>query len=242
MCTLTYIPIGPDDFFFTTNRDENPKREAEFPKEYLIGESFVLYPKEKTAKGTWMMCHENDFALCLLNGAFEKHIYKPPYKKSRGVMVLEFLEFASTIDFLKYYDFSGMEPFTLLVLKYKDSRSLEEIRWDGETFHYRRLNSSKPNIWSSSTLYNKEAREMRQHWFDNWLGKCNNFSSEEILSFHKTTGKDDTFNGLVMNRNEKVKTLSITQIRRENKIVSMHHHDLKKNKSRYVCFSKKSLI
>ena len=151
MCTLTYIPIGSDDFFFTTNRDESPLREAEFPNEYHIGESFALYPKDKMAKGTWIMCHENDFSLCLLNGAFEKHKHEPPYKKSRGVMVLEFSEFASTIDFIRDYHFGGMEPFTLLVLRYKYTRNLEEIRWDGETFHYRKLDSSKPYIWSSST-------------------------------------------------------------------------------------------
>ncbi|WP_320018517.1 NRDE family protein [Labilibaculum manganireducens] len=241
MCTLTYIPIGSDDFFFTTNRDESPLREAEFPNEYHIGESFALYPKDKMAKGTWIMCHENDFSLCLLNGAFEKHKHEPPYKKSRGVMVLEFSEFASTIDFIRDYHFGGMEPFTLLVLRYKYTRNLEEIRWDGETFHYRKLDPSKPYIWSSSTLYNKDAREMRQHWFDNWFRQCNNFSGKETIKFHKTTGRDDAFNGLVMNRKEKVKTLSITQIKRKNRMVSMYHDDLLKEESRDICLTKKSL-
>ncbi|MFA9371842.1 MAG: NRDE family protein [Labilibaculum antarcticum] len=241
MCTLTYIPLGFDDFFFTTNRDENPIRVAEFPQIYPVKESSAIYPKDKLAQGTWMMCHENDFSLCLLNGAFEKHKHEPPYRKSRGLMVLEFTEFSSIRDFIIHYNFSGMEPFTLLVLGYKQGRNLEELRWDGETVHYRKLDASKLYIWSSSTLYNKDAREMRQNWFTNWLKEQRNFSQENILSFHKTTGADDAFNGLVMNRKGKVKTLSIAQIRRKNKEVSMYYEDLVKDESIDISLSKKSL-
>ncbi len=241
MCTLTYIPVGADDFFFTTNRDENPIRDAEFPKVYPVNESFALYPKDKSAQGTWIMCHENDFTICLLNGAFEKHKHEPPYRKSRGVMVLEFANFQSTRDFILEYNFRGMEPFTILVVRYKLERILEELRWDGETAHYRKLDASKLFIWSSSTLYDKDARIMRQNWFSNWKNTEIDFSQENILTFHKTTGSDDTFNGLVMNRKEKVKTLSVTQVRRKNKEVFMFYNDLEKNESMDISLSKKSL-
>jgi hypothetical protein len=241
MCTLTYIPSGSDDFFFTTNRDESPIRVAKFPEIYPVNVSSAIYPKDKSAQGTWMMCHENNFSLCLLNGAFEKHKPEPPYRKSRGVMVLEFTEFSSTKDFIIRYNFNGMEPFTLLVLWYKQERNLEELRWDGETIHFRKLDSSKFYIWSSSTLYDTDARIMRQNWFTNWLHKQSEFSQENIISFHKTTGADDAFNGLVMNRKEKVKTLSITQISRKNKEVSMYYDDLVKNESMDISLSKKSL-
>lgn len=239
MCTLTYIPTGSDDFFFTTNRDENPIREAEFPKKYSVKESFAIYPKDKAAQGTWIMCHENDFSLCLLNGAFEKHKHEPPYQKSRGVMLLEFAQFSSTIDFILHFNFNGMEPFTLLVLRYQQERNLEELRWDGNSIHYRKLNASKFYIWSSSTLYDKDAREMRQNWYTNWLQKQSDFSQENIISFHKNTGTDDPFNGLVMNRKEKVKTLSITQVRRMNKEVSMYYNDIEKKESKKIYLSKK---
>lgn len=242
MCTLTYIPIGSDDFFFTTNRDESPQREAEFPKKYRIGESFAIYPKDKAAEGTWMMCHENNFSLCLLNGAFEKHRHEPPYVKSRGVMVLEFSEFSSSIDFITRYYFNGMEPFTLLVLRYLNERVLEEIRWDGNTIHYRKLDSSQFYIWSSSTLYDNEARIMRRKWFADWIDKHNDFSKENIIVFHKTTGVEDTFNGLVMNRKEKVKTLSVTQIARVDMQISMFYNDITKDNSRDIYLNKKSLL
>jgi len=229
MCTLTYLPVGSDDFFFTTNRDENPIRESLLPKIYPVKENFAIYPKDKSAKGTWMVCHENNFSLCLLNGAFKKHKHEPPYRKSRGVMVLEFADSSSTINFIRCYNFRGMEPFTLLVLKYEQGRNLEELRWDGETIYYRKLDASKLYIWSSSTLYDKDAQEMRQNWFTIWLQDQSDFSQDNIIAFHKTTGAADTFNGLLMNRKEKVKTLSITQVRRKSKKVSMYYNDITRN-------------
>ncbi|PKQ62258.1 hypothetical protein BZG02_13150 [Labilibaculum filiforme] len=241
MCTLTYIPIGSENFFFTNNRDENPAREAMFPQEYCIDKSLAIFPKDKVAHGTWMMCHENDFSLCLLNGAFKKHKQEIFYRKSRGVMVLEFAAFVSSKNFIQNYIFDGMEPFTLLVLSYKHSRSLEEIRWDGAAIHYRKLDSSKLFIWSSATLYACDAQKLRQQWFDTWIGRKTNFSAEEVIRFHKTTGSGDSFNGLMMNRGEKVKTLSVTQIRRRNNKVSMHYIDLKENKEMLIDLTKKSL-
>ena len=192
MCTLTYIPIGSNDFFFTSNRDESPQREAKFPEKYCIGDSIAIYPKDKLAEGTWIMCHENNFSLCLLNGAFQKHIHKPPYIKSRGVMVLEFSKFCSSIDFIMRYNFDGMEPFTLLVLSYLKNRELEEIRWDGESIHYRKLNSSKLYIWSSSTLYDQEARKMRSNWFADWCTKQSDLSKKGVLDFHRNAGAKDS--------------------------------------------------
>ncbi len=225
MCTLTYIPIGTDDFYFTTNRDESPLREALFPSLYQIDNYKVLFPKDKMAEGTWMMCHEKGFSACLLNGAFEKHEHKPPYRKSRGVMVLEIGNYSSVKDFVANFYFVGMEPFTFLVVSYLAKRKLEEVRWDGETVHYRKLDERKFYIWSSSTLYNKDSRIMRQKWFDDWSRKTTAFSKEAILAFHTQTGKEDQINGIVMNRKEKVKTLCVTHIRKEEGALQMSYYD-----------------
>ncbi len=35
MCTVTYLPLGNNDFILTSNRDEQPSRETLEPKEYL---------------------------------------------------------------------------------------------------------------------------------------------------------------------------------------------------------------
>lgn len=236
MCTLTYIPIGDEDFYFTTNRDESPLREALFPNLYLINKKKVLFPKDKMAEGTWMMCHEKGFSACLLNGGYEKHEHKPPYRKSRGIMVLELGNYSSVKEFISDFNFTGMEPFTFLVVSYLTTRKLEELRWDGETIHYRKLDTSRSYIWSSSTLYNKDARLMRQKWFDDWREKTSVFSKNAIFNFHTTTGREDPMNGIVMNRKEKVKTLSVTQIRKEGSKLQMFYYDFGKNELKDYMF------
>lgn len=242
MCTLSYIPVDDEDFYFTTNRDESPNRIALSPQIYnLTDSSRALFPKDKLAEGTWMFCHEEGFSLCLLNGAFKKHKHQPPYRKSRGVMVLEFIKYSSTQEFISIYEFIGMEPFTLLVLSYQSERKLEEVRWDGEVIHYRKLNALVPQIWSSSTLYDEEAKQMRKKWFSDWLRETKVYSKDVIFDFHKNTGNDDAHNGLVMNRRNLVKTLSVTQIIKTGGEVSMEYDDFEKGKTSNIKFKKKSL-
>ena len=51
-------------------------------------------------------------------------------------------------------------------------------------------------------------------------------SSEKLFQFHRYAKNDDSENGLIINRNNEMKTLSITQtIIQENKVV-LSYHDL----------------
>ncbi|MCT4604185.1 MAG: NRDE family protein [Marinifilum sp.] len=227
MCTLTYIPLQEGNFVFTTNRDEDPNRKALPPGHHQLNESCNLYPLDQTSNGTWMLCNKN-YSVCLLNGAFVKHKHKPPYKKSRGLVVLEYNNYKDTKDFVLNFKFFGIEPFTMIVLRYQKEIQLEEIRWDGNSIHYKNLDTMFPKIWSSSTLYDIEAKAKRVNWFKEWQENAE-FSSVNVIEFHKNTGKGDSFNGLIMNRKEMVKTTSITQIVRENKELRMRYEDLKEN-------------
>ncbi|MPQ47902.1 hypothetical protein GCQ56_12895 [Marinifilum sp. N1E240] len=230
MCTLTYIPLGESNYILTTNRDESPRRVASYPARQIINGFVSIFPRDKEAAGTWMMYNETGYSLCLLNGAFVKHTHEPPYKKSRGLVVLEYAKYKSSIDFILTYDFSGIEPFTLVIIRNNGKRQPEELRWDGKSIHYKCLDSEIPAIWSSSTLYDHKAQCLRNDWFDKW--KCNkDFSVESILNFHKTAGKGDEINGLVMNRNNIVKTLSVTQVRKLDEEVLMYYEDFHDKKN-----------
>ncbi len=233
MCTLSYIPLKENDFIFTTNRDEKPERCALFPDHYEINGCVALFPKDEAASGTWMLNHEKDYAICLLNGAFVKHQHQPPYRKSRGLVVLEFAKYKSVVDFASTYDFKDIEPFTVVVLSYKEKRQIEEIRWDGGAVHYRKLDESVSNIWSSATLYNKEISTSRREWFEEWKLK-GEFTSDSVLDFHKGAGNGDLANGLIMNRQNMIRTTSITQVRKSGDSISMYYEDLQKNKSKEI--------
>ncbi|RKE02352.1 NRDE family protein [Marinifilum flexuosum] len=225
MCTLTYIPTEEKNFIFTTNRDEDPNRVALPPSKYINNNIESLYPKDPEGNGTWMLCNKY-FSVCLLNGAFVKHKHEPPYKKSRGLVVLEYERFQNSIDFILNFDFMDIEPFTMIVVRYENKVSLEEIRWDGSSVHYKQLDPKRAEIWSSSTLYDETAREMRKDWFADWK-IMDELSCSNVLNFHKNAGCDDLYNGLLMNRKEMVETTSITQIVHDRLGVRMRYEDLR---------------
>lgn len=77
---------------------------------------------------------------------------------------------------------------------------------------------------------------MRQKWFDDWREKTSVFSKNAIFNFHTTTGREDPMNGIVMNRKEKVKTLSVTQIRKEGSKLQMFYYDFGKNELKDYMF------
>ena len=158
MCTVTYIPKGSDSFILTSNRDESPARS---PKNVsMIGQKGVLlaFPRDAKAGGTWVAISGDNRVVCLLNGAFEWHRHNPPYKRSRGIMVLDFFTFSNANVFFDTYDFEGMEPFTMIIY---DRDDLFEFRWDGNQKYVKLLDRNAKYIWSSTTLYTNEVKAKR---------------------------------------------------------------------------------
>lgn len=216
MCTVTFLPKGKSGYVLTSNRDETPKRAALAPLPYQIGSSTVYFPKDPLAGGTWIATDKNRFTLCLLNGGFEKHSHTPPYRVSRGQMVLQFFEINSVADFKNTFEFNGMEPFTLVIVESTSGETkLDQLVWDGKLLNAKTLNSEDSHIWSSSTLYPQPVRDERRSWFSKWVREQATFDQAEIMSFHKFGGKGDAWNDFVMNRDEVVKTVSITSIEKE---------------------------
>lgn len=228
MCTLTFIPLDKHNYLFTTNRDEMPARHAGLPVNRLVNGVSVLYPEDKKEKGTWILCTAN-YSLCLLNGAFKKHENNPPYRKSRGIVMLEYLNYNSTLDFILNYNFDGIEPFTIVIIRLDKELMLEELHWDGSNFHYRNLDPQKPAIWASCVLFDDENQNLRQIKFNNWFSG-NDFSKESVLNFHKYIGADDLHSAVLMNRKNKVQTLSITQIRKSDKKLAMYYENFLEDK------------
>jgi len=212
MCTLTYIPITEREFIFTTNRDEDPRRIACAPEKYLHGGVELTYPKDSKAKGSWIISNGKDVTLCLLNGAFERHPRKSKYRQSRGLMLLDFFHFSSLEDFIDNYQFEGMESFTLVIVENKPETVLTEIKWNEKELLVINLPNSHAHIWSSSTLYTAEMRAERAAWFWKWLDEKPHIDPDSVLNFHKTGGAGNLEYGLFMNRENRVRTLSITQI------------------------------
>lgn len=172
------------------------------------GSASVVFPQDAVAGGTWIAADSNGRVLCLLNGAFFGHERTPPYRKSRGLIVLELLEAADIASSFQEYDLEGVEPFTLI---WAGPGVLWKFCWDGVRHVSQRLDRGSKHIWSSPTLYGVEARMRRERWLEDWFDTPGEYFREEILKFHLEAGKEDTHDGLVVHRAGSVQTVSISQ-------------------------------
>jgi len=226
MCTLTYLPLGANEFILTTNRDESPDRaQASFPAYIHLNEKQILFPQDPKAGGTWIATSDKGVTICLLNGADAPHAYEPPYKISRGKVVLEAIECISPLEFFKNYDFNGIEPFTMIVLHRNPTLELIKFKWNGQSHNLSRLSATEPHIWASAQLYTKKARQNRKEWFDQWLQENQEFTNKAIIDFHKNAGSGDLKNDMIMDRGV-VKTVSITSVAALPNNLIMTHENL----------------
>lgn len=223
MCTVTFLPTGPDAYLFTSNRDEAPSRSAAAIQEQSVAQKQLIYPQDSLAKGTWIAISDHNQLVCILNGAFQPHQHRPPYRLSRGIMALEFFQYEQAEQFSEQFEFEGMEPFTMIIY---DQGRLFDLRWDEEQVHFAELSISTPHIWSSAPLYYPDWQIKRQQWFKSWLDQQATYTSECILDFHKNGGEGDPQNDLIMNRFNMVCTTSITHIIKDQNEASLQYHGL----------------
>lgn len=237
MCTVTYLPLGNKNYIITSNRDESTlRKKATPPRKFSISNHAVFYPKDLQAGGTWIATspfipeQDKGFTLCLLNGAFQKHRHNPPYKLSRGLMVLDFFKMNDVEQFVNEYNFEGIEPFTLVIIESGSTIKLHELRWDENKIEYAELDETQPNIWNSVTLYDKNIIAQRQQWFSQWLFENNKAELESIMHFHEFGGNGDKRNDLLMNRDNKLMTVSITSVKKSEDGTIIKYKDIAENK------------
>ena len=228
MCTVTFIPVG-DKFFITSNRDEQQARPTAIPPAlYQLRTGLALFPKDSNAGGSWFTIHENGHAVILLNGGWQKHLPAPPYRKSRGLVLLDLADRDSPASAFEEIDLDNIEPFTIVSWQ---GEELYECRWDGKEKYSSTLNPALPHIWSSVTLYDEATIRKRARWFSEWLARNPEPGQEEILLFHQFTGDGDRRNDLLMNRNDQVLTVSITSAAFADNQVFVKYIDLVRQQS-----------
>lgn len=221
MCTVSFVPLQ-NGFLLTSNRDEKSYRPTIAPKVYTENETKLLYPKDEKAGGTWIVAREDGTTIILLNGAFTNHLKKTNYSKSRGVILMEIIQAKKTLLHFQEMNLENIEPFTLIIFQ---NNTLTEVKWDGNEKHIFEKSIKQPHIWSSATLYNRIQRNNRKEWFDHFCRYNNPLSIEKIRSFHTDTQATNTEYGLVINREDKTKTVSITQLLLKNSNVEMTYID-----------------
>lgn len=234
MCTVTYIP-RTTGFILTHNRDEAPSRSPQtIVREQTPGGDTLIFPRDTMAGGTWIATSRNGRTACLLNGAFVLHTRELPYRRSRGLILLDFFDWESPDAFFQEYNLDRVEPFTFLF--FERSARVIEFRWDGQKRHFKELSPDEPHFWCSATLYPKEMQVRREQVFKEWLRKqpfhlANSLSenqpgSRALIQLHLTGSVGDPENDYVMNRAGRVQTVSVTQVVVDEKKAQMRYLDL----------------
>lgn len=234
MCTVTFLPLDSNNFIFTSNRDEQRLRETIIPQKYKENTIEMLFPKDKTAGGTWIGTSSKNRLICVLNGAFKNHKKRVNYKKSRGVIGKEILQVNNFKNYIETLNLENIEPFTMVIVDWnKEPLSLYELIWDEHKKYFTKL-KNEPKIWSSSTLYTNKIKETRKQWFKNWIAS-NKFTSNNILEFHHSEIGDKEQS--VLMKRSYVETVSITSVKKENNSIEMLYEDVvhqKKTLKKYL--------
>ncbi|MBK8829967.1 MAG: NRDE family protein [Saprospiraceae bacterium] len=230
MCTVTFIPQG-SNLYITSNRDESPDRQATGLKSTHTPDwNAIHFPLDELSGGSWIALADRGRVVCLLNGGFEPFIPNPPYRMSRGQVVVDAAAAEDTNQFLLKTEFNGIAPFTLLIY---ENHILLQLIWDGDQKSIAYLPFDEPRIWSSVTLYPPKVREWRKSLFEKWLSENPVVDRESIIAFHQMANGDPD-NGFVMNRKDLVKTLSVTSIELKETSASILHLALDQDKREEV--------
>jgi transport and Golgi organization protein 2 len=223
MCTVSFVNNN-GVVIITSNRDEQVLRpNAIAPQNYNQNGKNVIYPKDPKAGGTWFAVDSDKTVLVLLNGGLVKHDVAFSYRKSRGLIALDIMYSDSPKDFWTQINLENIEPFTLVLYQ---QQKLYELVWDGFKKRMTILDETKNHIWSSVTLYPDEIRKKRAAWFEFFLKDKNQVSAQDMFDFHRNTEDNDAENGLIINRENTLKTLSITQVTIEKNKGIMRYFDL----------------
>ncbi len=228
MCTVTLVSLNKNNFILTSNRDEAIGRKTLPVASYDHGQKRLLYPKDEVAGGTWIAASDEQTMICLLNGGYKNHVKTHNYRHSRGVVVTDLLAEDNLWEAMQNYNCKDLEPFTLVGVDWNSELKFYELVWDGSKKHLQKLATTSMHIWSSSTLYTDEIKQMRKDWLADF--KLNNsINKDSLIHFHKTAGIGNEYYDLQIKRGD-LQTRSITQVSIDDQHIQMRYEDLVINK------------
>ena len=216
MCVVSYISHN-EGFYFTSNRDIPKNRKvAIFPKDYNIKGHNIIFPKDPDAGGSWIAATSEKLG-CVLNAKNKREINN---NNSRGLLLIDLLQ---QDDSDKYFIKTNLEkiyPFSIIELD-TSKKTLKKFIWNGDNRKIEKLNINKNYLWLSSSIYKSNTINKKSELFNIMLNT--EISKRHIKKFHLENQFHD------INQN-KINTVSITQVSGSFNIEEMSYHDLLNNK------------
>ena len=218
MCILSIVKLE-QGIVITSNRDEKRSRKNSLAPEIIrLGERKAIIARDAQAQGTWMLTDNLGRTAVLLNGAFESHIPTPPYRESRGIILMNLFQEENFKSAFLFYNLENIEPFQVI---YLDTDQAFQCVWDGNQKHFFTIGLSTPQVFFSPTLYTKEQQaEKRKHFFKT-LTEIGSMDASQLLEFHSNQNINSLDLNFFMNREHQI-TKSVSQV------------ELNSTQSRYV--------
>ena len=223
MCTVVFIPTK-DKYLFASLRDENPLRQkALIPAVIERNENKFLAPIDPEGGGTWAGVNQYGHVIILLNGGIRNHIKSDNYERSRGEIVTELL--SDDMPLIAWYmtNLENIEPFTLIMWT---NEKLFQLIWDGKQKHRINLAKHQSHIFSSATLYDNNAGNIRKTLFKKWMIQNAEITGSGLFDFFSNAFIDKQ-NAFIIDRGGQIKTLSYTVIEIDaKKKAALYYDDL----------------
>lgn len=148
-----------------------------------------------------MMVHRDEPRhYCLFNGAEHRHQHAPPYRHSRGQVLIDLSQKPNATEYFEQVNLTDIEPFSVLAV---EREGVNLFRWDGKRIS-REKQDALPQIFCSSTLYTPEQQQLRHEYFERFdLAEW-----RDIQDFHKSRFPIYDDEGIAIKR-DKVETVNL---------------------------------
>lgn len=208
MCILSIVK-SDQGIIITSNRDEQRSRKNSLAPEIInLGERKAIIARDAQAQGTWLLTDNHGRTAILLNGAFESHTPAPPYRESRGIILMHLFQEHNFKSAFLFYNLENIEPFQII---YLDTEIAFQCVWDGNQKHLFAIDLSTPQVYFSPTLYTREQQEEKRNHFFKTLAEIGSINSNELLEIHSNQNIHSSELNFFMSREHQT-TKSISQV------------------------------
>lgn len=192
-------------------------------------------PLDPQGGGSWVGGSEDGRAACLLNGARETHESRPPYARSRGLILRDSFEWKDPREFAEKIPLQAIgkekldiEPFTLVLCSAGDPPKLTVLRWDGDERDIEEYGLHSPMIFNAAKLYSKRVIQQSVARFDRFLQQLAALPTRSDLErFNRSENYPDKLQKAGEEAIEGLDTLSTTTVSLQPSNVRLEYCDHK---------------
>jgi hypothetical protein len=208
MCILSIVQQG-NEIIVTSNRDEKRERPNSCAPEVIVRDGrSIVYAQDSLQNGTWLVADDSGKVAVLLNGAIKPHVPNPPYRMSRGLLLLDLFEKDDFLIAFEEIDLTGIEPFQMIFISKKSSC---QMLWDEQFKRVIPFHDAAIICFFSSTLYSEHHQKEKENWFKNQFGILEDNSALHLFDIHQQRS-DSVEDGCFFLNNTTHLTKSVSQV------------------------------